>query len=232
MRGSPARPGRASFGLGLARVVPRLPEHLVVHRPRLVEPALAVELGGEGAAGRGVVGVGLDQGPAGSPRLPRSARSNRTDASSRRVARFSGRRRASSRASSSASVNRPGAREVEHDALGDRGVRRVAPLELAQDLERLVELVLLLVEVDEGRGDLAVAGVGVVERAVDPLGLARAAGLAPWPRRSAAGSSAGWRAPEARPGPRRLRPHGRPRAARGRGSPRCRCPRARAAARP
>ena len=146
-------------------------------RPRLVEAALARHLGGEGAARRGIVRVGLDHRPEdllpflGAPALEQhrgqqAAGGPILGPAAGEVAR----RRFGFR-------ELPGAGEIEHDALGDRGVRRIAPLQVAQNLERLVELVLLFVEIDEGRGDLAVSGVGLVEGAVDFLGLARAPGL-------------------------------------------------------
>ena len=163
--------------VGLARIVAHAPQHLLVHRPRLVEAALARHLGGEGAARRGIVRVGLDHRPEdllsflGAPALEKHRSQQAAGGpilgpAAGQVARL----RFGFR-------ELPGAREIEDDALGDRGVGRIAALQVAQDLERLVELVLLFVEIDEGRGDLAVPAVGLVERAVDLLGLARAPGL-------------------------------------------------------
>ena len=203
----------------LARFVAGRLDHVLVHRLRLVEPALPhVARRRAARRGRRIVGIGFHQvaqDPLAFGRGAALEEHGREQPLRGAVLRALGRRIA--RALCSASGNRPARARSRTMRSPTAGFSGVARRELLEHGQRLVELVLVFVEVDERGRDLPVCRVGLVERAVELLGL-RAGGRSwPWPRRRAAGSRA---APRSRSGRRERRPppgDGRPRAGRGRG---------------
>ena len=177
-------------GLGVLRRAPpriltRALDSLFQHRPGVVEPPLPKELRNERAARRVVVGVLADQAAQDLLPLRRAALFEehlREETANRPVLGTPGREVAGALLGFRESA---GAREVERDPFRDGGVLGVRLFEAPQELERLVEAVVVLVEVDQGGRALTVLRVFLEERLVDRLGVLHAAALCPGLRRQA-----------------------------------------------
>ena len=151
--------------------------HVLVHRARLGEPALANQLRSERAARAGIVGVGLDESAQDLLALRRALaleQHHRQEPLARPVLGPLGDE--VSRALLGL-VELTGAREVEDDALLDRRVVGIAMREVGEERERLVHLVLVFVEIDQRRGDLAIALVLREKALVEALRFLPAAAL-------------------------------------------------------